>query len=366
MDRSVDRSRLLVDVRLRLSRLEVDARLDLADETLALVGPSGSGKSTILRAIAGLARPGDGRIEFEGHPWFDAARGIDLPPERRRVGLVFQHYALFPHLTVAQNVRFGVRPGKGKGPGDGLTKGVLARFGIEALASARPGTLSGGERQRVALARAVATDPKVLLLDEPLSALDAGTKGAVASELTRHLRALALPTILVSHDFEDVIGLADRVAVVEDGVIVQCGVWRDLVEAPVSKFVATLAGVNYFPGTAIQRETLTEVRSSEGPATFVSTDEGSGPVGVVVYPWDVALSAEEPSGSALNRLSGPVKRIAGVGNRIRVSLDSQPSIVAEITADSLSRMGVAPGRPLVASWKATGTRLVPRPQAGNG
>jgi molybdate transport system ATP-binding protein len=364
MERTLDRV-LRVDIRIRLSRLEVDARLDLGEETLALVGPSGSGKSTIVRAIAGLSRPNDGHIEFGGTPWFDSTRGIDVPPERRRVGLVFQHYALFPHLTVAQNVRYGTRHGTMKGPDAVDVEDVLRRFGIEGLSSARPGRLSGGERQRVALARAVATGPRILLLDEPLSALDAGTKGAVAGELARHLRSLSLPTILVSHDFEDVIGLADRVAVVEAGSIVQSGGWRDLVEAPGSPFVAALTGVNYFAGTAVPRGSLTEIRSTEGPAIFVSTEEASGPVGVVVYPWDVALSGDEPSGSALNRLSGPVKRIAGVGNRIRVSLDTRPSIVAEITEDSQARLGVEPGRTMIASWKATGTRLVPRADSEN-
>jgi molybdate transport system ATP-binding protein len=361
MDESVDR-RLLADIRLDLSRLTVDARFDVGEETLAVVGPSGSGKTTILRAIAGLVRPRTGRIEFDGSAWFDSGSGIDVPPERRRVGLLFQHYALFPHLTVAQNVAYGSHHrSSGRDHGKKVAD-VLARFGILGLASTRPGNLSGGERQRVALARAVAADPQVLLLDEPLSALDATTKADVAAELTRHLRGLSLPTILVSHDFEDVIGLADRVAVVEAGRIVQTGEWRDLVEAPASPFVAALTGVNYFAGTALPRGTLTEVRSTDGPATFLSTDQGSGAVGVVVNPWDVALSREEPQGSALNRLSGPVRRVSGVGNRIRVSLDTRPSIVAEITEESVARLGVSPGRSMVASWKATGTRLVPRPE----
>jgi molybdate transport system ATP-binding protein len=361
MDQSVDR-RLLADIRLDLSRLTVEARLMLGEETLAVVGPSGSGKTTILRAIAGLIRPGTGRIEFDGIAWFDSGSGIDVPPERRRIGLLFQHFALFPHLTVAQNVAYGSRRRAGRGHHRRTVKDVLARFGVLELASTRPGNLSGGERQRVALARAVAADPHILLLDEPLSALDATTKADVAAELARHLRALSLPTILVSHDFEDVIGLAHRVAVVEAGRIVQTGGWRDLVEAPASPFVAALTGVNYFAGTAVSRGTLTEVRSADGPATFLSTDSGSGSVGVVVNPWDVALSGEEPRGSALNRLSGPVRRVSGVGNRIRVSLDTRPSIVAEITQESVARLGVTPGRSMVASWKATGTRLVPRPE----
>jgi molybdate transport system ATP-binding protein len=357
MDESMGR-RLLVDIRLHLSRLAVEAQLVVREETLAVVGPSGSGKTTILRAIAGLIRPQSGRIEFDGKTLFDSGKGVDVRPEHRRVGLLFQHFALFPHLTVAQNVAYGSRHRSSSGK----VEDVLSRFGILGLGSTRPGNLSGGERQRVALARAVAADPHVLLLDEPLSALDATTKADVAAELARHLRALALPTILVSHDFEDVIGLAHRVAVVEAGRVVQTGGWRDLLEAPTSPFVAALTGVNYFAGTAVPRGTLTEVRSADGPATFLSTDQRAGAVGVVVNPWDVALSDQEPQGSALNRLSGPVRRVSGVGNRIRVSLDTRPSIVAEITEESVARLGVAPGRHMVASWKATGTRLVARPE----
>ena len=174
---------------------------------MALVGPSGAGKTTVLRFVAGLARPDTGRILLGDEVWFDTSRGVNRPPEQRPVGYVFQDYALFPHLRVRANVAFG-----GNGPADDL----LERFGIAHLSRARPRELSGGERQRVGLARALARDPDVLLLDEPLSALDAHTRSSVRLELREVLRDFALPTLLVTHDFEDAVVLADRIGVLLD------------------------------------------------------------------------------------------------------------------------------------------------------
>ncbi len=353
---------LSVDVRVALPRLEVRAAFDVADGVLALVGPSGAGKTTILRAVAGLARPADGRVELDGRVLFDAA-GVDLPPEQRAMGLVFQHYALFPHLSVARNVAFGLG-GRRRAAHDPRVTRTLERFGIRHLADERTRSLSGGERQRVALARAVASGPKALLLDEPLSALDAATKGQVASELGEHLRALGLPAVLVSHDFADVVGLADRVAVMERGRIVQTATAGELLEAPASAFVAAFAGVNWFPGTASRRGHLTAVRTTDG-AVLLSTEDAEGPVGAVVRPWDVALSTSLPQGSAMNALDGPVQRVAPVGNRARVTVGSHPPVVAEVTDESAERMGLAPGVRVVATWKATGTRLVPRPPSAD-
>ena len=351
---------LEVAVRHRLSRLDLDAELSAPPEgTLALVGPSGAGKSSILRAIAGLLEPNEGRISLHGRALFDSARRIHLPPEARRVGLVFQDAALFPHLTVAENVGYGIR----RRPRHERARQVgelLERFGIAPLAAARPGSLSGGERQRVALARAMATDPEALLLDEPLSALDPATKARVAHELAAHLREVReMPTVLVSHDFADVAGLADAIAVIEAGRIVQRGTAAELLQAPASAFVAALTGVNYFVGVARPRGGLTEIRTADGRPLFLSVDEAAGLVGVAVSPWDVALSRSAPEGSALNALQGPVSRVASVGNRVRVTVAADPPVVAEITEESVRRLGIEPGVPVVATWKASGTRLVP-------
>jgi molybdate transport system ATP-binding protein len=348
---------LVVELRHRLSRIDLAADIAVGNETLALVGPSGAGKSSVLRAVAGLLRPHRGRVALRGRVLLDTERGIDVPPENRRVGLVFQEGALFPHLTVARNVEYGMPRGAGRHDRAARVRPVLERFAIGHLASARPGRLSGGERQRVALARAVASEPEVLLLDEPVAALDPATRAGVTIELSDHLRSLGLPSVLVSHDIADVVGLADRIAVIEAGRVVQQGSAAELLQAPASPFVAAFTGVNYFPGTAARRGHMTEVRADG--AVLVSTDQADGPVGAVVPPWDVALSARRPEGSALNALEGPVSRVVTVGNRVRVTLGSRPPIVAEITEDSARRLGVAPGVPLVATWKATGTRLVP-------
>jgi molybdate transport system ATP-binding protein len=328
-------------------------------ETLALVGPSGSGKSTILRAIAGLFRPDHGRIVHSDRVLLDTERGVNVPPEGRRVGMVYQDGALFPFLSVLGNVAYGVRAG-GRGRNERARR-VAEGFGIAHLATARPDRLSGGERRRVALARAMATEPEILLLDEPLSALDAVTKGEVAAELESRLREFGLPTILVSHDFEDVLGLAGRVAVLQDGRVVQVGSPTELVEAPTSAFVASLAGVNYFAGTAVSHGNLTEVRAHGWARPLLSTDGAAGSVGIVVYPWEISLAPQAPEGSALNAVAGSVRRVTPMGNRARVTVDGRPSIVAEVTEESVRHLGLAPGVPVVASWKATATRLVPAP-----
>jgi molybdate transport system ATP-binding protein len=220
-----------LDIPLRDFRLGLS--LDVAAETVAIVGPSGAGKSTLLRAIAGLVKPRAGHVALGEDVWFDRARGIDLAPEDRSVGMVFQQYALFPHLSVQRNVEFG---------GKARATELLQRLGIAHLAAARPRQLSGGERQRVALARALAHDPKVLLLDEPLSALDPHTRDVVRHELSEHLSELALPTLLVTHDVADAIALAGRVGVIREGRIIQLGTPAELAEAPVDDFVARVFG----------------------------------------------------------------------------------------------------------------------------
>jgi len=212
-------------------RFRVTAELEVASETLVLVGPSGAGKSTVLRAVAGLERPREGRVAVGDEVWFDAQRRVNLPPDRRSVGLVFQQYALFPHMTVLGNVRFGGRTG---------AEELLERLGIAHLAAARPAEISGGERQRVALARALSRRPRVLLLDEPMAALDPHTRDAVRAELRGTLAELGLPTVIVSHDFEDAVALANRVAVMDTGRIVQTGTARELAGSPATAFVEAL------------------------------------------------------------------------------------------------------------------------------
>jgi molybdate transport system ATP-binding protein len=338
----MDALHLSVDVPLREFSLRV--ALELEREVVALVGPSGAGKSTLLRAIAGLTRA-QGRISAGGATWLDSERGIDLPPEQRSVGLVFQEYALFPHLSVRANVEFGRR-----GAGD-----LLARFGLERLANAKPGELSGGERQRVALARALAREPAVLLLDEPLAALDAHTRSAVRAELQELLREAGRATIVVTHDFEDAATLSSRVGALVEGRVRQFGSPAELVAAPADPFVATLTGANVLHGVA--RPILAGLTELELPSgeRIRSTDHAEGGAAAVVYPWEVTLSRTSPDDSAQNQVAGAVASIVPVGNRVRVRIGP---VTAEITADSAKRLGLRPGERAVASFKATGTRLL--------
>jgi len=340
---------LRVDLTVPARGFDVGLALDVGRETVALVGPSGAGKTTVLRAIAGLARPARGRIECDGEIWFDSDARVDRRPEERSVGLVFQDYALFPHLSVERNVGFG---------GRARVDDLLERFGIRHLARARPRELSGGERQRVALARALAREPKALLLDEPTAALDAHTRAGVRAELGELVRELGLPALLVTHDFEDAAALADRVGVLVEGELRQVATPADLVASPADGFVASLAGGTLVDGVARRTgDGLTEVRLEAG-GTVYSTDEASGPVSVLVYPWEVSLGLHAVADeSALNHVHGPVVSLALVGNRVRVRVGE---LTAEVTAASVERLGLAVGRPVVASFKATATRLLPR------
>ena len=338
---------LRLDLLLPRRTFDVELTLEIGLETVALVGPSGAGKSSVLRAIAGLERPSRGVISLGGNTWFEATSGLDLPPERRSVGLVFQDYALFPHLSVAQNVAFGARTPR---------PDLLERFRVAELAHAKPGAISGGERQRVALARALAREPKVLLLDEPLAALDPHTRAHVREELHGLLREVALPTLLVTHSFEDAAALADRAGVLVDGRLLQLGTPQDLVAAPADAFVATFAGGNVLHGTARPgARGLTEVEVDG--ATVYSTDAGEGPVSLVVYPWEIALARAAHADSAVNNVEGEIRSLVSLGNRVRVRVGP---LTAEVTAASAERLGLAAGQRVVASFKATGARLLPR------
>jgi molybdate transport system ATP-binding protein len=336
---------LHVDLSLPLRSFDLELALDVGSETVALVGPSGAGKTSLLRAVAGLARPARGAIACGEDVWFDAQRRIDRRPEQRSVGYVFQEYALFPHLTVEQNVTFG----------GGHADQLLSRLGIGHLAAAKPGELSGGERQRVAVARALARSPRVLLLDEPMAALDPHTRGTVRAELHDLLRELGLPTLLVTHDFEDAAALADRVGVLVDGRLRQLGRPAELLGAPADPFVARLAGANVLSGVAAPAPGgLTAVLLDDGPTVYAA-DSGAGRTDVIVYPWDVSLARDAPDDSALNHLREEIVSLTPLGNRARVRLRT---LTAEVTTASAERLDLAPGVPVVASFKATQVRLL--------
>jgi molybdate transport system ATP-binding protein len=341
----MDTLRLDLDHALRSFALSLS--LTIGRETVALVGPSGAGKSSVLRAVAGLLHPDSGRIALGNDVWFDADRGVDRPPEARSVGLVFQDYALFPHLSVRDNVAFGAR---------GEVDHLLERLHIGRLADVHPGSLSGGEQQRVALARALAREPSVLLLDEPMSALDAHTKSGVRGELYELLRELQLPTLLVTHDFDDASALATRVGVIVEGRILQVGRPDDLVARPADAFVARFTGANLLSGLARPGPGgLTEV-VLDGGGVAHSTDPGDGHVGLAVFPWDVTVAHEPAHDSAANHIRAPISSVVVLGNRVRVRIGP---ITAEVTSESARRLGLRAGDVVIASFKATATRIVP-------
>jgi molybdate transport system ATP-binding protein len=354
-------SALELSARDRLRGLELEAEIRIEDRAcVAIVGPSGTGKSTLLRIVAGLRRPDSGRVVVGEEVWLDSRRGIDLPPEERSCGFMFQEYALFPHLSAWRNVAFGISAPRGERRDRALE--LLERFGIGELADARPGSISGGERQRVALGRALAREPSLMLLDEPLSALDARTRGRAGRELVAALTGAGVPAIVVTHDFAEAALLADEIYVMDRGQIVQRGTAAELSARPASAFVADFAGSVVLNGTARrQRQGLTEVEL-DGGGQVRSTDTVQGPVAVSVFPWEIGLepAGAEPHGSALNWLAAEVVSVTEVGNRVRVGLAAPQPLVAEVTAQSTRSLGLRPGIRVTASWKATATRLVAR------
>ena len=346
---------LRLDITVPLRHFELGVALEVDEgETVALVGPSGAGKTTVLRAIAGAMRPREGRITLGDEVLFDARRRIDRPPEERRVGYVFQEYALFPHMTVRQNVAFA---------GAARADELLERFGIAHLSGARPRQLSGGERQRVGLARALASDPAALLFDEPLSALDAHTRARVRAELFGLLHELRLPALLVTHDFEDASALADRVGVIVQGRIRQMDTPAGLLEAPADAFVASFVGSNLLAGVARPGANgLAEV-VLEGGGVIHAPAGLEGPVGAVVHPWDVRIDAPDEGGAA-NRIVAPIASVAPAGSRLRVRIGP---LFAEVEAGGAGARDLTAGRVVTASFAPADTRLVPidrPPRAG--
>lgn len=343
----------------RLGELELDLELTVpAGRCLALAGPSGAGKTSALRVAAGLLRPSRGRAACGETVWLDTASGVDLPPERRRCGYVFQDYALFPHLNAWRNVAFAMGGRRAEKRRRGVD--LLERFGLGGRAEASPRELSGGERQRVALARALAREPSALLLDEPLSALDARTRAAASRELGAVLAEAGVPAVLVTHDFAEAALLGDEVGIIDAGRVVQQGSASELAAAPASAFVADFTGAAVLTGTAGAPEGGVTPVALDGGGHVATTDAGEGPVAVTVYPWEVELAPEgsHPEGSARNRLAAEVLSVTAVGNRVRVGLATPQPLAAELTEAAARELGLAAGVRVEAIFKATATRLV--------
>jgi molybdate transport system ATP-binding protein len=335
-------------MRLRRGPLDLDVELAVADgEVLAVLGPNGAGKSTLLRVLAGLLDPDEASIVVDGQVWDD--QDVHLPAHRRPLGMVFQDHLLFPHLSVTDNVAFGLRTrGVRRPAARAAAHRWLARVGLADLGDRRPGALSGGQAQRAALARALVGDPALLLLDEPLSALDARTRLTVRAELRRHLADFAGSTVLVTHDPVDAMALADRVVVVEEGTVVQAGTPADISRHPRTDYVARLVGLSLLPGTAAGRT----VRLDGGGVVAVA-DDAHGPVFAAVRPESVALYLSRPEGSPRNvwptRLAGATPH----GATVRCELEGEVPLVADVTAAAFAEMGLAPGASVWAVVKAS-------------
>jgi molybdate transport system ATP-binding protein len=338
-----------------------------------LFGPSGAGKTTVLRLLAGLDRPDAGTIRHGDAVWADAARGTFVPPQRRRVGYLFQEYALFPHLSVAGNVGYGLA-GLGRAEREERVRALAARLRVDDLLSRRPAELSGGQRQRVALARALAPAPELLLLDEPLSALDAPTRDVLRGELRALLEASGVPAVVVTHDRVEALALGDRMIVLVDGGVRQVAPVHEVFSAPADVAVArTVATENVLPARIVRREAGLATAEAGG-VTLTALDPGGAEdeAYACVRAEEVLLEdAPEFPSSALNRIPATVIARAEEGPLVRVTLAAAAPagggeglrLVALVTRRSADALGLAPGRAIVARVKAPAVRLVPRAPA---
>jgi len=336
----------------------VEADFEVAPgEILALVGPSGSGKSTCMAAIAGLVELESGRVELGSHVWCDTERAIDLPPHQRRVGFVHQDYALFPHLTVYENVSYGARA-RGVPAHETRTRVSewLDRLRMAELKDRPVTQLSGGQRQRIALARALASGAGVLLLDEPFGSLDVSTRSSVRRELGEFLRAIRLPTIFVTHDPADALALANRIAILEEGKISQVGACDDLVAHPKTPFVAELFGLNFYRGMISGGPGLRQVRV--GSVIFhVSSHAEEGPIAIAFPPSAVTLFHHKPEGSARNTFAGIIREMSPLPEKLRVVLDCGVMVAADVVREASSSLNLVLGQSVWVSIKATAIQV---------
>jgi molybdate transport system permease protein len=317
-------------------------------QVLALVGPNGAGKSTLLRALGGLL-PATGRLEVGGRDL------LGLPPERRGIGWVPQAGLLFPHLTALDNAAYALRAaGVGRRAARDVAGRLLDQLGVAEHAGKRPAQLSGGQAQRVALARALAAHPALVLLDEPLAALDSETRDEVRRMLRQTLAGSAATTVVVTHDPVDALVLADRIVVLEEGRVVQDGTAEEVAAAPRSAWVARLLGQNAWAGTADALGLVT----AGGHLVVAEPLPAGTPALALADPAAVALHRSEPEGSPRNVLRGPVTETTALGGRVRVRVASTPPIVAEVTTAAAAELGLADGGQVWATLKATEVRLV--------
>jgi molybdate transport system ATP-binding protein len=335
--------------------IDADFRIPFdAARLTVLFGPSGAGKTGLLRLIAGLDQPDEGVIAFRGRNWYEGAQRFSLPPQQRRASFLFQDYALFPHLTVEENVEFGARNRE-------QAQKLIRGFGLAEFRGRMPREISGGQQQRAALARALAAEPALLLLDEPLSALDAATRLRLRQELRHMLAESGVPSIVVTHDRAEAIALGDWIAVMIDGSIAQYGPIHEVYRRPANARVAESVGVeNILPAVVVSRDGgLLTVQA--GPIQLQCVDTGeSGRVFACIRAEDVAISREvSPVSSARNRLAAAVRAVILEGPLARIEMDCGVPLVSVVTARSASEMVLKPGDAVCAVVKATSVQLTP-------
>lgn len=336
---------------LRKGTLDLDVELDVRNSgVVVLLGPNAAGKTTLLRALAGLVPLERGRVTLDGVVLDDPSAGVRVPTEQRPVGVVFQDYLLFPHMTVLENVGFGLRS-RGAGRADARARALemLHRVDLTELAAAKPKALSGGQAQRVALARALATDPRLLLLDEPLSAMDAGARAELRRGLSRHLAAYEGTCLVITHDPIEAMTLGDQLVVLEAGHVVQAGTPEELSSHPRSSYVADLLGLTLYRGQGGRGAVVLA-----GGRRLIAADPmpESGDVFAVIPPRAVALHRVLPEGSPRNVWKGVVEDLDIVGNHVRAHVRGELPIIAEVTPGAVASMRLDDGGPVYVAVKA--------------
>ena len=334
----------------RSEAFRLELRLSVpAGRTVALLGPNAAGKSTAVHALAGLLPLDAGRVELGGLVLDDPAADVLVPAERRRVGVVFQDYLLFPHLGVLENVAFGPRSrGIGRAEARRRARSWIARLELDGLAERRPRNLSGGQAQRAALARALASEPDLLLLDEPLAALDVTTRSEIRRVLGEHLRAFAGPRLLITHDPAEAFLLADEIHVLEDGRVTQSGTADDIRLRPRTRYAADLAGTNFLRGIARRGEVDTGTH-----VLHVADHEVEGPVLVTLRPAAISVHRTRPEGSFRNSWPTTVARVERLGHRVRLLTGAPLPVAVEMTDEAREELGLAPGSAIWVALKAT-------------